>query len=37
LDQGALKWIKRHWIQPPINGSHIFETMIIYKLDNEGQ
>jgi len=32
LDQGAVKWIKRHWIQPPINGNHLFETRIIYKF-----
>jgi TonB family protein len=30
LDQGAVKWIKGHWIQPPINGNHFFETRINY-------
>jgi protein TonB len=33
LDQGAFNWIKRRWIQPPINGNHFFEVPIHYKLD----
>ncbi len=32
LDRSAVTWIKRHWIQPPISGSHVFETKIIYQL-----
>jgi protein TonB len=32
LDRGARDWIKRHWIQPPINGNHSFQTTIRFKL-----
>ncbi|HEY3915308.1 MAG TPA: TonB family protein [Verrucomicrobiae bacterium] len=32
LDRGALGWIKRHWIQPPINGSHTFLARINFKI-----
>ncbi len=32
LDRDAKSWVKRHWIQPPIGGSHTFETKIIYQL-----
>jgi TonB family protein len=35
LDRGAREWIKRHWIQPPISGNHIFEVTIRYKLGPE--
>jgi TonB family protein len=33
LDRDAASWIKHHWIQPPINGSHVFETRFVYKLE----
>ncbi|HUD45186.1 MAG TPA: TonB family protein [Candidatus Baltobacteraceae bacterium] len=32
LDRTARDWIKRRWIQPPINGSHVFQVAIHYKL-----
>jgi len=32
LDRTALAWIKRHWIVPPINGSHLFVVAIHYTL-----
>lgn len=32
LDHNTVSWIKRHWIQPPINGSHFFQVSISYKL-----
>jgi TonB family protein len=32
LDRNALTWIKHHWIQPPINGSHVFLASIRYQL-----
>jgi protein TonB len=37
LDRAARDWVKRRWIQPPINGSHVFETKIIYKITNEAE
>jgi len=33
LDRSALNWVKRHWIQPPINGSHVFQAPIHYVLE----
>ena len=35
LDRDAARWVRRHWIQPPINGSHVYETKIIYRIKNE--
>jgi protein TonB len=32
LDRDARNWVKRHWLQPPINGSHVFETKVIYQI-----
>ena len=32
LDRSTLEFIKRHWIIPPLNGSHWFETTIIYQI-----
>jgi TonB family protein len=32
LDREAVRWVKHHWIQPPIDGSHVFQTSIKYKL-----
>jgi periplasmic protein TonB len=32
LDRHARDWVKRHWIQPPINGSRVFQTSIIYRI-----
>jgi protein TonB len=32
LDRSTVEFIKRHWIIPPVNGSHFFETTIIYKI-----
>jgi protein TonB len=32
LDRSTVEFIKRHWIIPPVNGSHRFETTIIYKI-----
>jgi TonB family protein len=32
LDRTAREWIKRRWIQPPIDGSHVFQVLIQYKL-----
>jgi protein TonB len=32
LDDAAQKWIKRHWIIPPSNGSHLFLASIKYEL-----
>lgn len=32
LDRDALSWVKRHWIQPPIDGCHIFLAPIRYQL-----
>ena len=34
LDRTVRDWIKRHWIQPPINGSHLFQVSINYKLSS---
>jgi TonB family protein len=36
LDQGAVKFIRHRWIQPPVNGNHFFETRINYKLKDAG-
>jgi periplasmic protein TonB len=33
LDRDAAKWVKHHWIQPPINGSHVFQTSVKYVLE----
>jgi protein TonB len=32
LDRSTIEFIKRHWILPPVNGSHQFETTLIYKI-----
>ena len=32
LDQSALDCVKRRWIQPPINGGHLFQVSISFKL-----
>jgi TonB family protein len=32
LDRNAREWVKRRWIQPPINGSHEFQAAIKYVL-----
>jgi protein TonB len=32
LDRDAVKWVRHHWIQPPIYGSHVFSTAIQYVL-----
>jgi TonB family protein len=32
LDRNARDWVKRHWIQPPINGNHTFQTSIHYRI-----
>ncbi|HEX4120550.1 MAG TPA: TonB family protein [Verrucomicrobiae bacterium] len=32
LDRDAMSWVKRRWIQPPINGGHTFIARITYKL-----
>jgi protein TonB len=35
LDRTAEQWIKRKWIQPPVNGGHLFEVAISYILQSE--
>jgi TonB family protein len=32
LDRSALDSVKRHWIIPPVGGTHLFEATITYKL-----
>jgi TonB family protein len=32
LDRSTLNWVKHHWIQPPVNGGHVFQVAISYKL-----
>jgi len=35
LDHDALEWVKRHWIQPPVHGGHLFQVLISYKIQSE--
>lgn len=32
LDDYAQRWIKRHWIIPPVNGGHVFRAPIRFVL-----
>jgi protein TonB len=32
LDRSTVEFIKRHWLIPPVNGSHLFETIITYQI-----
>ena len=32
LDRSTLEFIKRHWHIPPVDGSHVFETTITFKI-----
>jgi periplasmic protein TonB len=35
LDRAAAEWVKRRWIQPPIEGGHLFEVPISYKIQSQ--
>ncbi len=35
LDRASLDWVKRKWIQPPVNGGHLFKVSFTYRLDKE--
>jgi periplasmic protein TonB len=35
LDHSAQEWVKRKWIQPPVNGGHVFQVLISYKLQSD--
>jgi protein TonB len=32
LDEAAEKWVKRHWIVPPVEGGHLFVAPIKYQI-----
>ena len=34
LDDAAEKWVKRHWIVPPVDGGHLFVAPIKYKISS---